>query len=90
MQRHASEKTTRPAKSGKNSAPARRGSLRAMKGILPHVWPRERPDLKRTVLVSLVLMLFAKLVTVAMPFTYKWATDALVAATSGQQPASGL
>jgi ATP-binding cassette subfamily B protein len=59
-----------------------------MKGILPHVWPRERPDLKRTVLVSLVLMLFAKLVTVAMPFTYKWATDALVAATSGQQPAA--
>jgi ATP-binding cassette subfamily B protein len=60
---------------------ARRGSLRALRGILPYVWPRERPDLKRTVAISLVLMLLAKLVTVSMPFTYKWATDGLVAAT---------
>jgi ATP-binding cassette, subfamily B, heavy metal transporter len=64
-----------------------RGSLRALRGILPYVWPKERPDLKRTVAISLVLMLIAKLVTVAMPFTYKWATDGLVAATGTQQPA---
>src|SRR5690606_30465703 len=64
-------------------------SLSALKGILPYVWPHDRPDLKRTVIVSLVLMLVAKLVTVAMPFTYKWATDALVAAAGGQQP-SGM
>jgi ATP-binding cassette, subfamily B, heavy metal transporter len=64
-----------------------RGSLRALHGILPYVWPRDRPDLKRTVAISLVLMLFAKLVTVSMPFTYKWATDALVAATGTQQAA---
>jgi ABC-type transport system involved in Fe-S cluster assembly fused permease/ATPase subunit len=65
-----------------------RGSLRALRGILPYVWPKERPDLKRTVAISLVLMLFAKLVTVSMPFTYKWATDGLVAATGTQQAAS--
>jgi ABC-type transport system involved in Fe-S cluster assembly fused permease/ATPase subunit len=33
--------------------------------------------------LSLALMLAAKLVTVAMPFTFKWATDALVAASGG-------
>jgi ATP-binding cassette subfamily B protein len=38
-------------------------------------------------MLSLVLMLIAKLVTVMMPFTYKWATDALVAASGGQLPA---
>ena len=64
---------------------AQRGSLRALRGILPYVWPKERPDLKRRVALSLLLMLFAKLVTVSMPFTYKWATDGLVAATGAQQ-----
>ena len=35
-------------------------------------------------MLSLALMLVAKLVTVAMPFTFKWATDALVAAAGGK------
>ena len=65
-----------------------RGSLRALRGILPYVWPKNRPDLQRTVAISLALMLLAKLVTIAMPFTYKWATDALVAATWGQHEAA--
>jgi ATP-binding cassette, subfamily B, heavy metal transporter len=55
-----------------------------LKGLLPFVWPSDRPDLKRTVMISLGLMLAAKLVTVMMPFTYKWATDALVAASGGK------
>ncbi|HEU4381802.1 MAG TPA: ABC transporter transmembrane domain-containing protein, partial [Hyphomicrobiaceae bacterium] len=55
--------------------------LRVLKGLAPYIWPSDRPDLQRTVVVSLLLMLAAKLVTVAMPFTYKWATDALVAAS---------
>jgi ATP-binding cassette subfamily B protein len=50
------------------------------------VWPSDRPDLKATVALSLGLMLLAKLVTVAMPFTFKWATDALVAASGGSVP----
>jgi ATP-binding cassette, subfamily B, heavy metal transporter len=62
--------------------------LRVLKGLAPCVWPSDRPDLQRTVIVSLLLMLAAKLVTVAMPFTYKWATDALVAAAGGSVPAS--
>jgi ATP-binding cassette subfamily B protein len=60
--------------------------LRVLKGLLPYIWPSDRPDLKATVVLSLVLMLAAKLVTVAMPFTYKWATDALVAAAGGAVP----
>ena len=54
--------------------------LRVARGLAPYVWPSDRPDLQATVVISLVLMLVAKLVTVAMPFTFKWATDALVAA----------
>jgi ATP-binding cassette subfamily B protein len=85
MQREASG--GRAQRRGASSRASKRGSLRALRGIYPYVWPRDRPDLKRTVVISLVLMLLAKLVTVAMPFTYKWATDALVAATGGQQSA---
>ena len=64
------------------------GRLRVVRGLLPYVWPHDRPDLQATVVVSLVLMLVAKLVTVAMPFTFKWATDALVAASGGNVPIS--
>ncbi|MFZ1104134.1 MAG: ABC transporter ATP-binding protein/permease [Hyphomicrobiaceae bacterium] len=62
--------------------------LRTLRGLRPYVWPSDRPDLKATVALSLLLMLLAKLVTVAMPFTFKWATDALVAASGGSVPAT--
>ena len=60
--------------------------LRVARALAPYVWPSDRPDLQATVVLSLGLMLVAKLVTVAMPFTYKWATDALVAAAGGAVP----
>lgn len=61
---------------------------RVLRALWPYVWPHDRPDLKRTVAFSLVLIVIAKLVTVTVPFTLKWATDALVAANGGQVPAS--
>lgn len=64
-------------------APSR---LRALRALTPYIWPHDRPDLQRTVALSLALMLVAKVVTVLMPYTYKWATDALVAASGGQLP----
>jgi len=69
------------------SGTARQGHrFRAIKALAPHIWPHDRPDLQRRVVYSLLLMLAAKLVTVAMPFTYKWATDALVAVKGGEVP----
>ncbi len=58
--------------------------VRVLRGLFPHIWPVDRPDLQRTVLLSLGLMLVAKVVTVLMPFTFKWATDGLVAIVSGK------
>src|SRR5580692_4684251 len=46
-------------------------------GTLAHLWPADRRDLRLRVIGSLVLLLFAKLATIAVPFTFKWATDAL-------------
>ncbi len=54
------------------------GSLFAiMRGLWPFIWPAERRDLKLRVAMAMVLLLAAKLATVAVPFTFKWATDAL-------------
>jgi ATP-binding cassette subfamily B protein len=41
------------------------------------MWPSDRRDLKLRVLAAMVLLLLAKLATIAVPFTFKWATDAL-------------
>ncbi|MBP2159250.1 MULTISPECIES: ABC transporter ATP-binding protein/permease [Asticcacaulis] len=46
----------------------------------PYLWPRDRADLRLQVVWALLFMLFGKLLTVAIPYTYKWATNAL---TSG-------
>ena len=46
-------------------------------GLWPYIWPSSRRDLKIRVMVSMVLLLVAKLATIAVPFTFKWATDAL-------------
>jgi ATP-binding cassette, subfamily B, heavy metal transporter len=51
--------------------------LRTVVHLWPYIWPSERADLKLRVLGALLLLLAAKLATIAVPFTYKWATDAL-------------
>jgi len=48
--------------------------------LWPYIWPGDRFDLKMRVVWSLVLLLAAKLITLAVPFSFKWATDALTGA----------
>src|SRR5205823_11881468 len=50
--------------------------------------PRDRADLKLRVVAAMALLLFAKLATIAVPFTYKWATDALAGQGSAPFAAS--
>ena len=45
--------------------------------LWPYIWPTDRTDLKMRVVWSVVLLLIAKIATLAVPFTFKWATDAL-------------
>jgi ATP-binding cassette subfamily B protein len=56
--------------------------------LWPYIWPSERADLKMRVVGSLLLLLAAKLATVAVPFTFKWATDALAGQGSAPVAAS--
>ncbi len=45
--------------------------------LWPYMWPSDRPDLKLRVAVAVVALLAAKIVTVLIPYTFKWATDVL-------------
>jgi ATP-binding cassette, subfamily B, heavy metal transporter len=55
-----------------------RGNLVAtLVNLWPYIWPADRRDLKARVIFATVLLFLAKLATVAVPFTFKWATDAL-------------
>ena len=45
--------------------------------LWPYIWPGDRADLKMRVVWSMVLLLIAKVATLSVPFTFKWAIDAL-------------
>jgi ATP-binding cassette, subfamily B, heavy metal transporter len=46
--------------------------------LWPYLWPSGRRDLIARVLATFALLLIAKIVTIAVPYSYKWATDSLI------------
>jgi ATP-binding cassette subfamily B protein len=57
--------------------------------LWPYIWPGDRVDLKMRVVWSVVLLLIAKVATLSVPFTFKWAIDALTGAdTAPVQPSN--
>ncbi len=56
---------------------AQAGLVTTVRALWPYIWPHDRPDLKRRIHVALVMLLVAKLITVAIPYAFKWATDAV-------------
>jgi ABC-type transport system involved in Fe-S cluster assembly fused permease/ATPase subunit len=68
---------------------AERGALvTTLVHLWPYIWPADRRDLKLRVVFAMALLLLAKLATIAVPFTFKWATDALVGEGSAPLAAS--
>jgi ATP-binding cassette, subfamily B, heavy metal transporter len=57
--------------------------VRTLVMLWPYLWPSERRDLQMRVMIAFGLVLIAKLITITVPFTFKWATDALIAVTQG-------
>ncbi|HZP74895.1 MAG TPA: ABC transporter ATP-binding protein/permease [Pseudolabrys sp.] len=57
---------------------ADRGALlRTLVRLWPYIWPADRADLKLRVIAATLLLFLAKGATMTVPFTFKWATDAL-------------
>src|SRR3954447_19822042 len=69
--------------------PAEKASLLGtLVHLWPYIWPGDRVDLKMRVVWSMVLLLVAKLATLSVPFTFKWAIDALTGADTAPVQAS--
>ncbi|BBO13309.1 ABC transporter ATP-binding protein/permease [Bradyrhizobium ottawaense] len=62
--------------------PERATLMGTLAHLWPYIWPGDRFDLKMRVVWSLVLLLAAKLITLTVPFSFKWATDALTGANT--------
>src|SRR6187399_2593934 len=59
------------------ASPERATLIGTLVHLWPYIWPGDRADLKMRVVWSMVLLLIAKLATLTVPFTFKWAIDAL-------------
>ena len=62
---------------------------RTIRNLWPYMWPGDRPDLKARVVWAMVILVLAKVITVLVPYFYKWSTDALTGdnTTPGWMPA---
>ncbi len=50
---------------------------RVVRQVIPYLWPEGRSDIKRRVVLSLIVLVLSKLISVGTPFFYKAAVDAL-------------
>jgi ATP-binding cassette subfamily B protein len=73
--------TARP-KTGAEPMPEKATMLGTLVHLWPYMWPGDRLDLKMRVVWSMLLLVAAKAATLVVPFTFKWATDALTGAGS--------
>lgn len=51
--------------------------LRTIRRVLPYLWPADRPSVKWRVVIAMGFLLLSKVVSVATPFFYKGAVDAM-------------
>ena len=68
---------SRQAGSGRRISADRGETFQTIANLWPYMWPSERPDLKRRVVTAFAALVLAKIVTVLVPYTYKWITDFL-------------
>ena len=64
--------TDRPKVSGDGGT-----MLATLRNLWPYMWPADRPDLQRRVMVAIAALIVAKVTTVIIPYFLAWATDAL-------------
>ncbi|KWV91023.1 ABC transporter ATP-binding protein/permease [Erythrobacter sp. YT30] len=63
--------------SNNETAPPEAEGWHTLKRFLPYLWPRDNPGLRWRIVIALTLVLAAKAVTLALPFAYKGAVNAM-------------
>ena len=66
-----------PPDTNTQDTPADAESWATLKRFLPYLWPRHNPALRRRIIGAMVFVLVAKATTLALPFAYKQAIDAM-------------
>ncbi len=56
---------------------ARHDGWSTLRRFLPYLWPTDRPALKRKIVIAVALVMASKSITLALPFAYKTAIDAM-------------
>jgi len=59
-----------------------------LRALAPYVWPKNRPDLRRRVVLAVIALVLAKVITVTTPFAYKAAVDWLTGSATGEDAVS--
>jgi ABC-type transport system involved in Fe-S cluster assembly fused permease/ATPase subunit len=52
-------------------------TLNTLRNLWPYMWPANRPDLKLRVVWATIFLVVAKVTLIGVPYSFKWATDAL-------------
>ncbi len=52
-------------------------TLKTLVNLWPYMWPSDRADLRLRVIWATILLVAAKLTLIAVPYFFKWTTDAL-------------
>jgi ATP-binding cassette subfamily B protein len=60
-------------------------TLETLRNLWPHLWPADRPELKRAVVLALFALVLGKVLTVFLPYVYKWSTDLLAVGPEPQK-----
>lgn len=76
-----------PPDNATNSANARHDGWQTLKRFLPYLWPADNGALRRRVIGALIMVLLGKATTLALPFAYKKAVDAMTLDSGKSQAA---
>jgi len=74
--------------SAQTAGTGRKDHWRLFRGLLPYVWPEDRPDLRRRVVLAAIVLVLGKIITVTVPVFFKEATDLLT--TAAKEPGGAL
>ena len=66
-----------PAKARPIITSGKGGFISAFRALWPYLWPQDRADLRKRVVLAFVLLVMGRVLLMGVPFTFKWTTDAL-------------
>ncbi len=59
------------------------GFVSTFRALWPYLWPKDRADLQRRVLIAFALLVIGRIILIGVPFAFKYATDALTSEKAG-------